>query len=446
MELKGIWESHPTILSGKIVSVSESFYLADIRTFSCTNSKCRNNEHVIRHVGFDSIEHENELRPLKSKPEVFIAAATSHFKPNTIQCHNCRENINEIIPFRSRIEFKIAKLKLDGFSCFAIDLLFVGSLVCSKVKLSKYFNLIGFPKLSIELPHQLNFFKRFQSTFYYEVYGIQQEIQPSDSKDFIKTILDWITNRTCETLKFPLLVLICQIIGSANGIHFNVSLLGIDKQIILKIAKILNLIFANSIGSQQSNSICSKVSKRPKTLNIKEEVYPFLVNMVAKNVKETEDASFLYTEFIEDDRIVFIPVNLSNNEEADIILKEFNDYPKLTVPKRDNIPNLSDSCVKILQEHFLSHRSKKVSLALKFNLNLLSKFAQISAISRNMEICRTEDAEFSIMIHSMLIGNNLDDDDNYNYFDEVGIMSPSISFDLNFTPSINNFKVIKKKK
>ena len=437
LELKGIWGSHPTILIGKIISISETFDIVDIRTYACTNPRCRNNNHVIRHVGFDILEQSIE-------PEVFIASATPFSNSKSkhiIKCHNCREDINELYPFRSTIEFKVAKLKIN--SCFSIDLLLVGSAVCSKVKLSNNYSLIGFPKLSAELPEQFKFLK--SRPFYYEVYGIDQETQLASSNDFIKTVLELIVKETCELLRFPLLILICQIVGAANGINFNVSLPGIDGQIMQKIANLFTLILdANyPIGSMKSNSINTKISKQKSFLDMKEETYPFLVNIVDRNTKPIGEVSFLYTEIVEDDAVALILIELSLSEEADIILKKSRDYPKFKLPQGCAVPGLSDSCAKSLQEYFLSLRSAKVALPLKFSLNILTKLAQISAIASNKNVSDLEDAEFSIMIHSQMINCCAVDNINYTYND--CLMSPSISFDTSYSSYNNNnnyFKVI----
>lgn len=436
LELKGIWESHPTILTGKIISLSETFDIVDIRTYACTNPRCRNNNHVIRHVGFDILEQS-----IESKPEVFITSATPFSNSKSkhiIKCHNCREDINELYPFRSTIQFKVAKLKIN--SCFSIDLLLVGSAVCSKVKLSNNYSLIGFPKLSAELPEQFKFLN--SRPFYYEVYGIDQETQVASTNDFIKIVLELIVKEACESLRFPLLILICQIVGAANGINFNVSFPGIDGQIMQKIANLFTLILDanNPIGSIKSNSINTKTSKQKSILNIKEEIYPFLVNIVGKNTKPTEEVSFLYTEIVEDDAVALIPIDLSLSEEADIILKKPRDYPKFKLPQDCDVPELSDFCAKSLQEYFLSLRSAKVALPLKFSLSILTKLAQISAIANNKNVSDLEDAEFSIMIHSQMIDNYTVDNINCSYDD--CLMSPSISFDTSYSNNYNYFKVI----
>ena len=449
LELKGIWESHPVIISGRIVSLSESFDLVDIRTYACTNPRCRNNDHVIRHVGFDILEQPDEFA---SKPEVFITKETpfSNSKSkNIIKCQNCREDINELYPFRSTIEFKIAKLKTKGDSCFSIDLLLVGSAVCSKVKLSNNYSINGFPKLSAELPEQFKVLKCLPRPVYFEVYGIDQEVQVTSTSEFIKQVLDLTVNETCESLRFPLLILICQIIGSANGIHFDVSFPGIDNQIMQKISNLFTLILNtnNSMGSMRSNSINLKIPRQRTTIDIKEEVYPFLVNIVTRNTKPIGEISLVYTEIVEDDQVVHIPIGLSLSEGANIILNQPGDYPKFNLPRGCEIPNLSESCVKGLQEHFLSLRNSKLALPLKFSLNLLTKLAQISAIASCKECAGIADAEFSIMIHSKLIENTaINDDCSF----EDCLISPSVSFDSSFTspytPTSNYFKVRNDKK
>lgn len=432
-----VWDSHPTILTGKIVSLSESFNQVDIKTFACTNPRCRNSDHVIRHVGFDQLEHVEELGPSQIKPEVFITNAPSFSRSkskNIIKCHNCREEISELYPFRSTIEFKVARLKVDGITCFPIDLLLVGSAVCSKVKLSNYYSLIGVPKFSAQVSDELKFIKRLQKSFYFEVYGVDPEVHVASTVDKISQVLDFIVCCTCESLRFPLLVLICQIIGSANGLHFNVSLPGIDSQIILKIANLLNLIFdsKNSIGSLKSNSINLKIPRQQKNVSFRDEVYPFLVNIVdTKETKTIHGISFIYCGIVEDDQIVYIPVDLSRSEEADIILKDYSqNHPKFQLPQGCiTTPNLSESCVKVLQEHFLSLRNSKVTLPLKFSLDILTKFAQISALSRNEDEADVDDAEFSVMIHSKLMASEGGGSD-FN-FDDC-LISPSVSFDSYF--------------
>ena len=438
LELKGLWDPRATILTGRIVSLSESFYQVDIKTFACTNPRCRNNNHVIRHVGFETLEQSYELGPSQSKPEVFITSTAPFSGTKSkyiVKCHNCREDINELYPFRSEIEFKLAKLKVGDRSCFSINLLLVGSAVCSKVKLSNDYSLIGFPKLSAELPGQLKLIKLLKESYFFEVYGVDQEMQVAYNGDIIKQVLETSLNSTCDSLRLPILVLICQIIGSANGIHFNISLPGIDAQIMLKISHVLNMVFDSKklIGSMKSNSVNLKILKQQKHLKFDEEIYPFLVNIVTKETKTADGVSFVYCNIVEDDQLVYIPVDLSLSEEADIILKELGNSPKLKIPKSSAIPILSESCVKNLQEHFLTLRGSKITLPLKFSLNILTKFALISAISYNKNEADAEDAEFAVMIHSeLMMGNNRTIISDHIVDD--CLMSPSVSFDSCFTP------------
>lgn len=440
LDLKGIWNSNSCILSGKIIALSESFYLSDIQTFTCTNPRCRNNKRVIRHVGFDQLEHSSELGAAEeSKPEVFVTSLSK--SKTTIKCHNCREEISELYPFRSNLEFKLAKLKVYG-SCFSIDLLIVGSKNCSKPKLSASLSFIGFPKLAAEIPHQLNFITPKLKHYYFEAYGIESEVDISYEYDLIKTCLKWLCSNTTDSLRFPFLIIICQIIGSNNNINFNIGLPGIDETIILKISKLLNLIFNDStaIGSLKSNSLAFKSSKQ-KGLEMVEEIYPYHVNIVKEKHKLNESNTFIFIDNAPNDhQLMVIPVDLSLSEEAEIILKTTTYLPEFVVPKSKEPVKLSASCVKSLQAHFLSLRSSKNNLPLKFSLNFLTKLAQISAISQYKQEANSDDAQFAIMIHEKIIKSCESEDSNiYDDFEycENQIMSPSVSFDIG--TSLNDF-------
>ena len=442
LDLKGLWDSHPCLLTGKIISLSESFYLSDIQTFACTNPRCRNNKRVIRHVGFDQLEQISELGPEESKPEVFVTSVSK--SKTTIKCHNCREEISELYPFRSNLEFKLAKLKVED-SCFAIDLLLVGAKNCAKVNLSNNLNLIGYPKLTAEIPHQLKFIAPKLKNHYFEVFGVDNETRNVNyHSNLIRDALNWLTNNICHDLKFPLLVILCQIIGAYNNLNFNICLPGIDAAIIMKISKLLNLIFKDSfvIGSMKSNIITSKSAKQ-KGLEIKEEIYANLVNIITENSSKIGDdsKSFIFTKFIPNDQMAVIPVDLSLGEEADILLKPILEFPQFELPKSNEPVNLSSVCVKSLQSHFLAIRSSTKNLPLKFNLNFLTKLAQISAISNYKQEADSDDAEFAIMIHEKIVNSSVqkDYDDDFDY--RNNIMSPSVSFELgNDFPCNNKIK------
>lgn len=447
LELQGIWDSHARLMIGKVVSISESFYLKDIQTFCCTNPRCRNSKRVIRHVGLDQIEQLEELGLNETQPEVLFSTG-SRCKKTIIRCHNCREEIEELLPFRSTTEFKLIKLKLtNSFSCFSIDVLLVGSLACSVVKLSSFYSFVGFPKLSAEIPLQLkSVMKNVSKSFYFESYGLDLEKNHSQSIKFFKEASDWLTTLTCEKLRFPLLVLICQVIGAANGFYFNVCLPGIDKQIFTKISRLFNFIFnlENAMGMAKSNIINSKVTPK-KTLKLSEEIYPNYVNVITDTTKKcilTDATSFIFTSFIPNDQLIIIPIDLSLREEADIILNDFNAKPPIIqIPRQCPEISLSYICAKTLQSYFLRVRSMNHGLPIKFSVNLLSKLAQISALIHGNIEADLEDAEFSIMIHAKLIESAVAT--NYLYEDSSinQIMSPSISFDYGndtFSSSANN--------
>lgn len=444
LDLKGIWDSRPCLLSGKIITLSESFYLNDIQTFACTNLRCRNNKRVIRHVGFDQLEQFSELGPSdESKPEVFVTCISK--SKTTIKCNNCREEISELYPFRSNLEFKLAKLKVQT-TCFSIDLLIVGSENCSNMKLSDSLNFIGFPKLTAEIPNQLKIIAPKLKQHYFEVYGIEKEKDISHQPDLIKTCLNWICNITNNNLRFPLLVIICQIIGSHNNINFNTCLPGIDEAVLTKISKLLNLIFNNSnvVGSLKSNYVAFKSAKQ-KGLEVIEETYPNLVNIITGPFKPDDSKSFIFTDSVPNDQLVVLPIDLTLSEEAEIILKTISNWPKFTIPKARGPVSLSVSCVKSLQAHFLSLRSSTNNLPLKFSLDLLTKLAQISAISQYKQEADSDDAEFSIMIHEKIIESceYTNDDDDLDFKDYRNqIMSPSVSFELG--NDLNVSKGIKK--
>lgn len=428
LDLKASWDSHPCLMSGKIVELSESFYLSDIQTFACTNPRCRNNKRVIRHVGLDNMEEISELGPEELKPEVFIASISK--TKTVIKCHNCREEISELYPFRSNLEFKMAKLKIEEPTCFSIDLLLVGSKNCLKVKLSERFNFIGFPKLTAEIPHQLKLIVPRLKSHYFEVYGVDDIAYCTKTHEsFINESLNWLTNNTSEKLRFPLLVMLCQIIGSYNGINFNVCLAGIDLAVLERISKLLNVMFNNSsvLGSLKANMIKDKALK-PKVLTAIKEIYPNIVNIITcNNVKLDDSKSFIFTNNFSNDKTLSIPIELSLSEEAEILLNTISKFPKFELPRAQEIITLSPDCIKKLQTHFLSMRSS-TNLPLKSSLNLLTKLAQISAISQYKQEADSEDAQFSIMIHEKIIESCDDDTEDFDYRNQI--MSPSVSFDF----------------
>lgn len=473
--MKGSWESRPSLLAGKIVSVSDPIYLSDIQTFTCTNQLCRNNQRIIRHVGLDHLEQPEELGPTEIKSEVFISYSSRNKTKNNniIKCHNCREEINELCPFRSNVEFKVAKIQVHGSenktkTCFTIDALIVGSKSCSELKLSESCALIGFPKLSAEIPFQLKCIASQLRSHYFEVYGINSEqlsipknINGTNTKNYLRDILEWFVDRTSERLRFLLLVMLCQVIGSINGIHFNINIPGIDEIIINRISKLFNFYFdsKNIISSLISNMINFKTSLngRINLLKANDEFYPNHVNIITSNTNIPKSnaiksececaASFIFIEKKSRKSIsslnfddITIPVELSSIDEAEIIINQTAFDLELInanqiVSNRQHQPiQLSNEAAKALQTYFLSVRSTFSDLPLKSTLSLLTKLTKISALTENKTEASLSDAEFSTMIHITLLKLKTHPEkmehDNNNKFDyNYQIMSPSTSFE-----------------
>lgn len=435
LNLKSVWDGLSKIIIGKVISLSESIYLCDIKTFSCTNPRCRNNNKVIRHIGFDHVEHIEELGSNKSKPEVFISSSTNfkNSKKLNIKCSSCREEIEELYPFRSVIEFKLAKIKTESSTCFSIDLLLFGSEICSIVKLANEYSFIGYPKLSIEIPFQLKQqLKGLLRPFYFEVYGAEPVRNFLNSIGTIKIALDWLTSSTNEKLRFLLLVILCQVIGSFNGIHLNISLPDIDYQVIIKISKLINLVFKSDtiIGTIGSKIKFSNFSK--KVLKVQEEIYPFKVNIIVSNTEVIDnDLSKIFINQVQNGQLIIIPIDMPTNDEVDLLLKEpTRNIPIINVPILSNTIPLSESCVKLLQSHFLNMRFRKTYLPMKFSLGILSKFCQISAINLGKSEADEDDAEFSIMIHKKLLELSTEDVIEVDVLSPDLLMSPCNSFDF----------------
>jgi len=435
VDLKGSWESHPMLLNGKIVSLSQSFSFTDIKSFACTNIRCRNNQKIIRHVGLKDIESQDELGPSSPvKQEVFISTQ--------IKCQNCRQEINELYPFRSTIEYKMAKIKLSNEpTIFTIDALIVGSELATKIKLSQECTLIGFPKLTVELPDTL---KKVLSggeirCHHFEVYGVEPEGQIDDWNSYEHFLLDSLnslTDTTCPELRFPLLLLLCQFIGAANEIHFNLAFPGIDVQILNIISNLLNTHLGSdaAFGFLKSNMIAAGNNRKSKSLEWKEEEYPYYVNIISNTLKidtKSNKKSFVSAGKCNNQKFITVPIEISSNQEANVILNAHNSqlkyslkYPKI---KTDSLIELESQAVSRLQKYFLSLRSAGTSVPLKATLDILTKLTQISAIVKGRSCSTVEDAEFAIMIHSHLtIDDEFEADHDAGNFN---LMSPSISFD-----------------
>ena len=424
-------------------------------------------------MGLDHLEQPEELGPSEIKSEVFISCSSRNKTKNNniIKCHNCREEINELYPFRSNVEFKVAKIQVQGSekhtkTCFTIDALIVGSKSCSELKLSESCALIGFPKLSAEIPFQLKCIASQLRSYYFEVYGINSEqlsipknINDTNNRNYFKDILEWFVNRTSERLRFLLLVMLCQVIGSINGIHFNINIPGIDEIIINRISKLFNFYFdsKNTISSLRSNMINFKTSLngRSNLLQASDEFYPNHVNIITPNskihkskaIKSECVASFIFIENKSRNSInwlnfddITIPVELSSIDEAEIIIKQIDfDLEQINanqiISNHQNQPiQLSTEAVKALQTYFLSIRSTCTDLPLKATLSLLTKLTKISALTGNKTKASLSDAEFSTMIHSALLKlkthpKKMEHENNKNFDYNYQIMSPSTSFE-----------------
>jgi hypothetical protein len=403
--------------------------LTDIKSFSCTNSRCRNNQKIIRHVGLNDQESKAELGPSELKQEVFI---------NTqIKCQNCREDIHELYPFRSTIEFKLAKIKLhDTNSIFAVDALIVGKEIASNLQVSLDCTLIGFSKLSAELPDSL---KRICSgkirAHYFEVYGVELEHCNERCKEhFLRKCLDWLVDRTSHELRVPFLILLCQFIGALNGIHFNISLSGIGHEVMLIMCKLLNYYLGTDLafGSLRSNMV-SMANRKSKSLEMIEEEFPYQVNVFLRNSKQAlssvlKTKSFVYTDSSEVD--ISCPIRLSAACEAEIVLKS-NAFI-LSHDDGYSFKNLVSEPVDLkicaldsLQGYFLFLRSSGKA-PLKSTLETLTNFTRIAAISRGQKQASLEDAKFAMMMHSLMMGHV---EDYTNDSEDFMLMSPSISFE-----------------
>lgn len=423
LALKGSWDSRPVSLSGKIVSLSEPFYLNDIKTFSCTNPRCRNSSRVIRHVGFDYLEQAEELGSEKLKPEVFVSGAGSKTSP-VIKCHNCREEISELYPFRATIEFKLAKLKIEG-AVHTVTVLLCGSKTCSLVNLSATVILIGFPKLTAEVSHQLKqIFSAKSHSYYFEVYGVEQETIACPLS--MKETLESLVSCTSEWFRFPLLLLLCQLIGSANNVKLDICLPNINESILNRITNLFNSLFGSHFIGR------AHAVKPKKTKGMKDESLPYNINIASTAIKD-DKRSILYTQLAHDQAIT-VPIELTHREEAEILLNtsDLKHQDHLQLPRLNSVIQLSKTAVMKIHSHFLHLRKRfQGGIPLQFTLDLLTKLTRISAAASSRSEAIEVDADFAIMLHDRIISAyNYNESAIISDFSNQQIMSPSMSFDF----------------
>lgn len=437
-DLKGIWDSRPYLLEGRVVGISEKISIPDVMTYSCTNPRCRNSAHVIRIVGFDDLENADDLGPDNVKPEVFVSMGSRSTK--VIKCYNCREEVNEIYPFRSSIDFMMTKIQTKD-SIFTIDALIVGSETCEKVKMSSHLVLTGYPKLCAEIPSKLTAFSKIMKPYYFEVYGVDSADQVSGKPFDLTKALNALVDATGEFLRFPLLLLILQLIGSLNSIHFNVSFPGIDQRILERIANLFNYCFSNDMAVGKMNASTPKAkSSKSAQINITHQKYPYLLNIVESVPKDSSDtASLIQSKYIDSESFTCIVVDLTDEQESDFMINNhsFKDQiDKFELPIINSEVRISGSAVKTLNEYFLNLRQTGGNFPMKQTISLLTKLTKISAILRNFLEADLYDAEFATMIFSQLKSIKIDDNNSTINSQQNMPLSPSVSFEI--SPNLNH--------
>lgn len=378
-------EREISIVEGTVCEVSAPIFVKDIQSFICSNAQCRNNNKVIRFVGFDYYEQPCEVTTAETggRSEVFKPSNNSGLK-----CDNCRQPIHELPAFRSHLQFRIVSLRCD--SIFTLDVLLCGD-SCSSVRVGMSGSFFGFACKSYELPYELQFLKTQIKSYYFEAYGFRQTKQ-----------------KRVETSIFPIAdlemlveLLHFQSVGSVNNIIFDVMLCGFDYSLLNRIMCQLEL-------SSLKPSITGKARqfRIPGEKNTLASIFAPFCNKTkcVFNSLKSRDPSVSYI-IITDNEFsavkesispVFIAAELNEEVLCDLILGEWPKVDPLPIPIVQNEPEIGAKAIRSLQQFFVSIRERQA--AEMNHLDLLCKFTKISAILCQRDTCLEADAQRAIKL------------------------------------------------
>lgn len=378
-------EPEISIVEGTVCEVSTPIFVKDIQSFICSNGQCRNNNKVIRFVGFDYYEQLCEVTTEETggQSEVFKPTDDSGLK-----CENCRQHIHELPAFRSYLQFKMASVRCD--SIFTVDVLLCGD-SCSSVRIGMTGSFFGFACKSYELPHELQFLKPHIKSFYFEAYGFLQNTPCKMGASFFP-IVD--LEMLVELLHF-------QSVGGANNMIFDVMLCGFDNVLLNRLMCHLELSSRKPLITGKARQF--RIPGGKKALISTFAPFGNKPKCVFNSLK-SRDPSVSYIIITENEFIavkesispVFIAAKLNEEVLCDLILGEWPEVVPLPIPIVQNEPEIGAKAVRSLQQFFVSIR--QCQAAEMNHLDLLSKFTKISAIISQRDICLETDAQRAIKL------------------------------------------------
>ena len=378
-------EREISIIEGTICEVSAPIFVKDIQSFICSNGQCRNNNKVIRFVGFDFYEQPWELTTEETvgKSEVFKHASIAGLK-----CANCRQPIHELPAFRSHLQFRIISIRTA--SIFTTDVLLCGD-NCGSLRAGMTGSFFGFSCKSYELPYELQFLDGQIKTFYFEAYGFRQN----------EYIRQEHVNYPISDLEMLVELLHFQSVGSVNNMIFDVMLCGFDYGLLNRLLRQLEL-------SSMKSSITGKSRQFRVPGEKKTTVSSFAPfgnkTKLAFNSLKNRDQSVSYIVLLNNEFVtvkesispIFIAAELNDEALCDLILGEWPEVNPLPVPVVKNEPEIGAKAIRCLQKFFISIR--EVQSAGMNHLELLCKFTKISAILGHRDTCLEADAQRSIKL------------------------------------------------
>ncbi len=394
----------------------------DIQSFVCVNGKCRNNNKVIRFVGFDFHEQPTELALTETGERSQV------FKPpneSFLRCDHCRDEVHELPAFRSFLQFRLGSIKTER-SVFTIDVLVSGE-TGEKIRVGMNGSFFGFAAKNYELPFELQFLRPQIKSFYFEAYGFV-EIARGNPLLIPKTL------SSIPDLTSLIELLYFQAVGNANGLVFDVIVVGFDERILKKLIAFYNV--AAPIDVFKTRKF--RIPQQKATIQCEHAPWGKLVHFLTRPCKSRPSSNSLLIcseqsreSFL---RICPAPIVLLAELDADsicsLLLEDWGKDEFPAVPFAPEEPDIGAVAIKMLQEYFVTVRQNfDVEL---FHLQILCQFAKISAIVNGRTSCIQNDAQKAIS----LLGWCLDSQepikpahqDDSNTF----LVSPSLSFNTSF--------------
>ncbi len=328
--------------------------------------------------------------------------------------------MHKLPAFRSFLQFRVASIKTD--SIFTIDVLVCGQ-SGNDIRVGQEGSFFGFPAKNYELPFELQFLRSQLKSFYFESYGFA-ELKKDQPLTIPQTFLGIPDLTTLIELLF------FQTVGNANGLGFDVILVGFDERILKKIIDFYQ--FASPPLTSKTRKL--RITQQKELVECECAPWGKLVTFLTVPCKNrpSDNSLLIRTEESHEAFLRLCPSPIVLLAELDgeticaLLLEDWGEVEPPSVPFAAEEPEMSAAAITLLQEHFVCIR-QHLDIEL-FHLKILCQFSKISAIINGRSSCLQQDAQKAIQLLDWCLNLSSLSAPPVNDF----LISPSVSFNTSF--------------